>query len=261
MTAGRPADRRRRRLGRWLVAGAALAYAAIALSSIEVDWARVQEGLGRGARFVAAFLQPDFVSRRTDITEGILESLAITVVATVAGVLLSVPVGLGAARNISPRPIYVLCRAAVTLARSFQEIIVAILFVVMVGFGPLAGVLTLAFASIGFLGKLLAEEIEAVDPAQVEAIRASGASWTQVVAWAIVPQVMPRMVGLSVYRLDINFRESAVIGVVGAGGIGATLNTAFSRYEFGTAAAVLILIIAIVMVGELASGRLRRRLV
>src|SRR5437667_442339 len=83
---------------------------------------------------------------------------------------------------------------------------------------PLAGGLTLAFSSIGFLGKLLAEEIEALDAGQIEAVRATGASWPQVVAYGVLPQMMPRLVGLSAYRLDINFRESAVIGVVGAGG-------------------------------------------
>jgi phosphonate transport system permease protein len=217
--------------------------------------------MGRGARFVAAFLRPDFTSRWTDISQGMLESLAMTVVATAAGIILSLPVGLGAARNLSPLPVYLLCRGVVAVSRSFHEVIVAILFVVMVGFGPLAGLLTLSFASIGFLGKLVAEEIEAIDPVQVEAVRASGATWPQVVTYGVVPQVMPRLVGLSVYRLDINFRESAIIGVVGAGGIGATLNTAFSRYEFDTAAAILILIIAIVLAGELASGRLRRGLV
>ncbi len=134
----------------------------------------------------------------------------------------------------------------------------AILFVAMFGFGPLAGTLTLAFATIGFMGKLLAEDIEAADRAQVEAMRATGASWWQVLAWGILPQVKPRLLGLSLYRVDINFRESAVLGIVGAGGIGATLNTAFDRYEFDTAAAILLLIIAIVMACEYLSGAIRR---
>src|SRR5215470_14550652 len=128
----------------------------------------------------------------------------------------------------------------------------------MVGFGPFAGFLTLCFATIGFLAKLLAEDIEDIDPAQAEAIRATGASWPQLVNYAVQPQVMPRLIGLSLYRVDINFRESAVVGIVGAGGIGATLNTALSRYEYDTAAAVLIMIIAIVMVCEYSSGLIRK---
>ena len=94
---------------------------------------------------------------------------------------------------------------------------------------------------------------------QIEAIRATGGSWWQLINYGVQPQVMPRFIGLSVYRLDINFRESAVIGIVGAGGIGATLNTAFDRYEFDTAAAILLVIIAIVMAAEYCSGIVRRR--
>lgn len=243
-----------------LVAGAA-AYLAAALFTLPLDPARLAEGIGRGGRMLAAFLRPDFTSRWPDIRDGMLESLAITVVATAAGLVLSLPVGLAAARTLVPRPVYLAARALVVASRSFQEVIVAIVFVVMVGFGPLAGVLTLAVATVGFMGKLLAEEIEAIDPAPLDAIRATGASWAQVVLFGVVPQVAPRVAGLSVYRLDINFRESAVIGVVGAGGIGATLQTAFGRYEFGTAAAVILVIIGIVLAGEIASGRLRRRLV
>ncbi len=130
--------------------------------------------------------------------------------------------------------------------------------VAMVGFGPFAGFLTLSFATIGFLSKLLAEDIEDIDPAPVEAIRAAGAGWASLLAYSVLPQVAPRLIGLSLYRLDINFRESAVVGIVGAGGIGATLNTAIDRYEFDSAAAVLILIIAIVMASEYTSSVVRK---
>jgi phosphonate transport system permease protein len=130
----------------------------------------------------------------------------------------------------------------------------------MVGFGPFAGFLTLSFATIGFLAKLLAEDIEDIDAGQAEAIRATGASWLQLVNYAVQPQVMPRLIGLSMYRIDINFRESAVVGIVGAGGIGATLNTALSRYEYDTAAAILIIIIVIVMIAEYSSSVIRKRI-
>jgi len=120
----------------------------------------------------------------------------------------------------------------------------------MLGFGPFAGFLTLSFATIGFLAKLPAEDIEEIDETRAEAINAAGASWWQLVNHAVQPQVMSRLIGLSLYRLDINFRESAVIGVVGAGGIGATRNTAIDRYEYDSAGAVLSIIIAVVMVAE-----------
>jgi phosphonate transport system permease protein len=138
-------------------------------------------------------------------------------------------------------------------------VIIAILFVKMFGFGPLAGMVTLVVGTIGFNAKLLAEDIESADRAALEAIRATGGSWGQLITYGVQPPVMPRFIGLAAYRLDINFRESSVIGIVGAGGIGATLNTAFDRYEFETAAAILLVIIVIVMMAEYSSGHIRRR--
>lgn len=245
---------------RWGSLIGALVYLALALSTVNVDGDRLVRGIERGGRIIGAFLQPDFVTRWSDIQAGILESLTMTVVSTVSGILLSIPVGFGAARNLAPLPIYLFCRGIVTIARTFQEVIIAIVFVVMFGFGPLAGVCTLAFATIGFLAKLLAEDIEEIDPAQMEAIRATGASWMKTVTYAVLPQVMPRLVGLSVYRFDINLRESAIVGIVGAGGIGSTLQTSFNRYDYDIASAILIIIIALVMATELASGLIRKRL-
>ncbi|WP_436398951.1 phosphonate ABC transporter, permease protein PhnE [Roseobacter sp. S98] len=244
---------------RWVLIACAAAYFVAAFSTIEVNWSRVYEGLDRGAQFVLAFTRPDFVSRAGDIWSGLLESIVMTVAASVVGILISIPIGLGAARNIAPLPIYLICRGIVAISRALQEIIVAILLVAIFGFGPLAGFLTLSFATIGFLSKLLAEDIESMDRVQAEAVRASGARWMQWINYGVQPQVMPRLVGLSMYRIDINFRESAILGLVGAGGIGATLNTAFDRYEYDTAAAILILIIGIVMALEYLSGIIRAR--
>ena len=217
-----------------------LAYIVLAVVSLEVDWQRVAAGLERGQRFVMGFLQPDFTSRWGDISRGLVESLTMTLTSTVVGVAISVPIGIGAARNLAPGPIYLFCRAIIAVSRSLQEVIIAIFLVAMFGFGPFAGFLTLSFATIGFLAKLLADDIEEIDETQAEAIRSTGASWWQLVNYAVQPQVMPRLIGLSLYRLDINFRESAVIGIVGAGGIGATLNTAIDRYEYHSAGAVLL---------------------
>ncbi len=259
---------------RWGLFIAAAAYLAVASYSIlaDVNWLRVYEGLDRGARFLGGFFPPypfsrmleegDFyagVSRWRDISDGLVESLTMTVTSTVIGIFVSVPIGLGAARNIAPLPVYLLCRAIIALSRSFQEVIVAIFFVAMFGFGPFAGMLTLSFATIGFLSKLLAEDIESMDPGQAEAVRATGSRWTQWINYGVQPQVMPRLIGLSLYRLDINFRESSVVGIVGAGGIGATLNTAFDRYEYDTAAAIILIIIGIVFFAEYTSSKIRAR--
>lgn len=244
---------------RYLLYAIALAYAVAAAGTVEVDWGRMLRGLDRFQTLFAGFLRPDFVSRWSFIVEGILESITMTVVATALGIVASVPFAFGAARNVAPLPVYLFCRAFISISRSFQEIVIAIVFVVMVGFGPFAGVLTLAFATIGFLGKLLAEDIEDVDPSPLESVRATGAGWFQQMSYSVVPQIMPRFIGLSVYRLDINFRESSVIGIVGAGGIGGALNTSVARYEYGTTAAIILVIVALVLATEYASGMIRKR--
>ncbi len=246
---------------RWGAGLGTIGYLALALSSLQPNWQRIGQGLERGGRIIAGFLQPDFASRWSDIQAGMLETVVMAVVATVFGVVVSVPIALGASRNLAPLPVYLACRGIIALTRSVHEVIVAIVFVVMVGFGPLAGVLTLAFATIGFLAKLLAEAIEAIDPSPVEAILATGASWLQVVTYGMIPQVMPRLIGLTLYRLDINLRESAVIGIVGAGGIGATLNTAVDRYNYSTAGAIVLLIVALVLLVEWSSGWVRHQII
>src|SRR5690606_11015370 len=127
------------------------------------------------------FLVPDFTSRWGNIWSGLVESLTMTFTSTLLGIALSIPIGIGAARNLSPLPVYLACRSFIAASRSLQEIIVAILFVAMFGFGPLAGFLTLTFGTIGFMAKLLAEDIEDIDESQAEAVRATGASWWQIV--------------------------------------------------------------------------------
>ena len=244
---------------RWLLIFGFVAYLIAAFSTIEVNWSRVYAGLERGEKFILAFTQPDFTSRSSDIWEGMIESIVMTVASSVVGIAISIPIALGAARNVAPLPVYLICRSIIAISRALQEIIVAILLVAIFGFGPLAGFLTLSFATIGFLAKLLAEDIESMDKVQAEAIKASGSKWTQWINYGVQPQVMPRLIGLSIYRIDINFRESAILGLVGAGGIGATLNTAFDRYEYDTAAAILLIIIVIVMALEYLSGVIRAR--
>lgn len=135
------------------------------------------------------------------------------------------------------------------------EIILAIFFVKVFGFEPFAGFLALTVATIGFYAKFFAEDIEDMGPTQAEAVKSAGGSWRQWLNYAVQPQVMPRMIGLGLYRFDINFGEPAVVGIVGGGGIGATLLTSFDRYEFDAAAAILLVIIG--MVVEYTSGWVR----
>ena len=243
---------------RWFLLVFAAIYLAAALGTMDIDIERVKEGLPRTQRFLDSFFPPNFTDNRGVLWEGILESVWMAIISTVAGILLSVPVGLGAAKNLAPIWVYLVCRGIIAASRTFPEIILAIFAVKLFGFGPFAGFVALALGTIGFFAKLLAEDIENSSASQAEAIKATGANWFQWINYAIQPQVMPRMIGLSVYRLDINFRESAVVGIVGGGGIGATLNTSFSRYEFDTAAAILLIIILIVMCMEYSSSFLRK---
>ena len=243
---------------RWALWLGVAIYLSLAFGTMEVNWVRVAEGALRSKRFIMAFFPPDFISRWDSIVDGILESIWMAVTSTVIGIILSIPVGLGAARNLAYKPVYYFCRDILAVSRTFPEIILAIFFVKLFGFGPFAGFLALSVGTIGFYGKLLAEDIEAMDPVQAEAVKSVGAGWLQWLNYSIQPQVMPRMIGLGIYRLDINFRESSVVGIVGGGGIGATLLTSFDRYEFDSAAAILIIIISIVMVLEYSSGYIRK---
>jgi phosphonate transport system permease protein len=243
---------------RWGLYIGTVAYFTLALWTMEINWPRVAEGLPRGLNMLSKFFPPNIADTRGVIIDGILESIWMAIISTIGGIILSVPVGLGAARNLSPKWVYLFCRSIIGVSRSFPEIILAIFAVKFFGFGPFAGFVALSIGTIGFFAKLLAEDIENMSKSQAEAVRATGSSWLQWVNYAIQPQVMPRMIGLSLYRLDINFRESAVVGIVGAGGIGAHLLTSVQRYEYDTTATILIAIIVIVISLEYTSGYLRK---
>jgi phosphonate transport system permease protein len=233
------------------------AYLYWAITSLPFNWERIVQGLPRAMRIFGSAFPPEFARSQLMIT-GFTESIQMAIIATVLGVALSIPVAIMAARTISPKPVYLLGRGIIILARSFHPVIVAIIFVKAVGFGALAGILTLVLYSLGFVGKLLAEAIEEVDYGQIEAIRASGAGFLKILVYAVFPQILPRQVGLSIYQLDSNLRASAVVGVVGAGGIGGTLMNAFRRFDYDFAFAILIVLIGIILVSEGISGRIRR---
>jgi phosphonate transport system permease protein len=192
---------------------------------------------------------PNF-TRYNLLIEGLLESLQIGVIATTAGVLLSLPLGFLAARNLMPTWVTWVARGIIVLCRSFHPVIVAILFVKAVGFGALAGVLALIVASVGFIAKLFAEAIEEISLKQIEAVRSTGASFPNIILFGVLPQVMGRFIGFISYQLDSNLRNSTMVGLVGAGGIGGTLFAAFQRFDYDFVAAILISIIAVIMAGE-----------
>ena len=230
----------------WLAFLVAFVWAA---SRIELTWDRFLRGLEGAARFVSRMFPPVF-EPHAELVKGMVESLEIAILASALGVLLSLPIGLMAARNLLPGFITWPTRLFVTLCRSFHPVILAIVFVKAIGFGALAGILALTIASIGFLGKLFAEAIEEISMKQIEAVRATGASFANVLTFAVVPQVVFRFIGFMAYETDANLRNSTMVGIVGAGGIGGTLFSAFQRFDYDYVFGIVICIIALVIIGE-----------
>jgi phosphonate transport system permease protein len=238
---------------------AVLVYCIYVLAQIDISAERLATGVKNGAKFISRMFPPD-VSKMDILWSGIRESLQIAVLATVLGVALSLPVGLLAARNLMPAPVCMVARGLIALARSLHPVIKAILFVKAVGFGPLAGILALVVATVGFIGKLFADAIEEISPKQVEAIRATGASFMNVVFYGVLPQVLARFVGFSTYQLDSNLRNSTMVGIVGAGGIGGALFSAFQRFDYDFVFTILATIVVIIVVGELLVNATRKAL-
>lgn len=240
----------------WLVL---LAYVVYALSILDFNAGRVVTGLENAARLLGRMFPPLFSNSelRALMFNGLVESLQIAVLASAVGIALSLPLGVVAARNLMPSWVSWIARLVIMLCRSFHPIIVAILFVKAVGFGALAGILALIVASIGFIAKLFAEAIEEISLKQVEGIRATGAGFMNTLIFAVLPQVNARFIGFCTYQLDFNLRNSTMVGIVGGGGIGGTLQAAFGRFDYDFVCAILITIIAMIMVGEILSQRLR----
>jgi phosphonate transport system permease protein len=235
---------------------ALLLYVIYALAQLEISWARVETGLENASRFFSRLFPPNF-TRWELLVKGLLESLQIAALASTLGIVLALPIGLAGARNLMPAWVSWPARALVVVARSLHPVIVAILFVKAVGFGALAGILALTVASIGFIGKLFTEAIEEISLKQVEAVRATGAPFLSVLSFGVMPQVFSRFIGFATYQLDSNLRNSTMVGIVGAGGIGGTLFAAFQRFDYDFVCAILIAIISLIMLGELFATAVR----
>ncbi|MEQ1612415.1 MAG: phosphonate ABC transporter, permease protein PhnE [Hyphomicrobiaceae bacterium] len=236
-----------------------LVYVVYAAQTLDLRLERFIQGLGNGAKFLGRMFPPNFAPDKLALLrDGMIESLQIAILATIIGISLALPVGLLGARNLVPKPIAWVARGLIIICRTYHPIIVAILFVKAVGFGALAGVLALIVATMGFIGKLFAEAVEEISMKPIEALRAAGASFLGVVFMGVLPQVMARFIGFAAYQLDSNLRNSTFVGIVGGGGIGATLFTAFQRFDYDFVLTIILAIIAMVMVGEVFSGFMRR---
>jgi phosphonate transport system permease protein len=204
---------------------------------------------------------PDFGYAARYLIQPFIETFAMAFAGTVMGIIISVPLAWLAAANMTPSPrvLYPLVRMLLVVARSIHEIIWAMLLVACLGFGPLAGMFVLTIDFIGFGSKLLAESIEAADMKPVEAIRAAGGNRLRQMILGVFPQVAPVWVGIFVYGWDIVLRASFVLGLVGAGGVGAQLVGSIEALNYDRLGAILLIIIAIVVASEAVSARLRTR--
>jgi phosphonate transport system permease protein len=200
-----------------------------------------------------AYIQPTL--------KGLVETLHIATLGTIIAIGLAVPVGLLAARNVTPSaPLNLLAKFIFVTSRSINSLVWALLFVAVFGPGPLAGTLAIAFRSIGFTGKLFAEALEEVNAGSIEALSAAGASKMSILLMGFWPQVRPSYWSIALFRWDINIRESAILGIVGAGGVGVALDTALNLLYWDQVAVVLIAIFMVVILAEVIVTAVRSRI-
>lgn len=232
------------------------------LMTANTIWAFVWDA-PRQAADIGDRMWPPRLSYVPELLVPLWDTLNIATLGTLGGVILAVPIAFLAARNTTPsalilRPIALFIIVA---SRSINSLIWALLLVAIIGPGILAGTVAIALRSIGFVGKLLYEAIEETDRKQIEAIEATGASGAQVLSYGIVPQIMPAFWGITVFRWDINIRESTILGLVGAGGIGLKLQASLNVLAWPQVTVILLVILGTVVLSEWVSARIRHAII
>jgi phosphonate transport system permease protein len=248
----------------WVKWGVVLALAAAALAwsarDLNLSLTELVKGMPWVADFLSRMLPPNwgFMAR---LAKPVFETVQLAVWGTLFAMVLALPLCFLAARNLSPSPVvFHFMRQVFNAARGINEIIFALIFVAAVGLGPFAGVLALSIHGAGMLGKFFAEAIEEADPGPVEALRATGASPLQVIAFAVLPQALPAWIAATLYRLEVNLRAATILGMVGAGGIGFELYSSLKLFQYEDTATCVIVILAMVMTADYVSSRLRARI-
>ena len=209
--------------------------------------------------FMSDFIRPDFTNG-WDIVRQMGLTLEMALWGTALAIILAVPMGLMASRNVSPPWLQIPVRRFLDLLRSVPDLVIATAFLVAVGPGPLAGVIALTLNTGGVLGKLFSEAVESIDRGPVEGVRATGATPLHEVVWGVIPQVAPLWVSYGLYRFESNSRSATVLGLIGAGGIGQTLFDSMNSFNFARTAAISIVIVAAVTSIDLLSQTIRSRL-
>jgi len=240
-----------------------LAVVALIVQSLYVVEARPQDlitGAHGMADIIRRAMPPDFSKFRSEIWPT-LETIDIAIFGTATGVILALPLAILAAANVTPaRWVYALARGIISLCRVVPDLVWALIFVAAVGLGPFPGALAISVHSIGMLGRLFAETIEQMDMAPVDALSLTGARRAQVFTHAVLPSVIPSLLGITLYRLDENIRSSLVLGFVGAGGIGFQLLSAMNLFQYQEVSLLLIIVFVVVLVAERSSAILRAKL-
>lgn len=221
--------------------------------------AKLGDGAVNMGTFLARLWPPDF-SKFDVIVRLLIETFQMAVVGTALGAGLSLLVAFGAASTIAPRWLYYPCRWVMNIIRSVPDLVFALMFVSAVGLGPFAGILAMTLGSIGSIGKIFAEAMEAVDPGPVVAMEAVGASKRQVIQYGILPQAAPLLTSYTLLLFEGNVRGATILGLVGAGGIGLELTTAMRMYDYGHLSAIIICIIVLVTLIDQGSALIRKRI-
>ncbi len=195
------------------------------------------------------------------VHDALIDTLHIATLGTILAVAMALPIGVAAAPNVVPnRAVNLAARLLLVSSRSVNSLVWALLFVAVFGPGALAGTLAIAFRSIGFVGKLVGEALEEAPRGPIEALQAAGAPWVSQLAWGWWPQVKPAFWSVALFRWDINVRESAVLGLVGAGGIGMALDSAMNLFQWDRVAMVLVAIFTVVVAAEVVVTQVRKRM-
>jgi phosphonate transport system permease protein len=242
-----------------LVLGALVAAYAWAAWGVGFGASRIFGNLGHAADFVSRMLPPD-PSVVPTVAASLVETVQMALIGTTLAAALALPVAMMAARNVSPRPLQLGARLVLNALRTVPSLIWGLFFVAMVGLGPLPGILALMFYAGGYLGKFYYEGIEAIDPRPRLALRTVGASALQRFRYGVFPQVMPLLLGYTLYMFEYNVRAASILGVVGAGGVGYYLYSYVNSFQYDRATTALLLLLVVVTVIDAASSQLRRRL-
>lgn len=224
-----------------------------------LDVQRMSDGIPAIGVLLTEMFPPDFTEVESWVRP-MIDTIAMSIAGTALSIVLSLPLGVLAARNTTPNPtVYRIARGVLNIFRSIPELIMGIVFVAAVGFGALPGVLALGLHSIGMVGKFFSEAIEHSHEAPLEAARAAGANQIQVITHGILPQVMPQFADVAMYRWEYNFRASTVMGMVGAGGIGLELMASLRLMQYNECFAILLIILVMVTIVDALSAVLRKR--